>query len=285
MKYKYVLFGGSGFLGQNLQKFIHNKSLEAICLGSKQINLLDSNNSSKIKEYTSYENTIYIFFSALTPDKGKDINTFEKNIKMAKNFVENFDYTNLQSKKIIYISSDAVYPLNEENISLDTKPSPTDLYSSMHLTREIMFKEKFKKNLFILRPTLIYGYGDTHNSYGPNRFFTQMINEKKINIFGDGLDIRDHLYIDDFCKLVFSFSLSDKFGSFYLASGNSISYKELAEIFMKKFKNNLFEINKIEVDNHPTKRYFDINFLNNYFKFFPSDLDKNIDNYFKQINN
>ena len=71
-----------------------------------------------------------------------------------------FNYEDIDTKKIIYISSDAVYPLSEENINIDSLPTPTDLYSSMHLTREIMFKEKFN-NLIILRPTLIYGYGDT----------------------------------------------------------------------------------------------------------------------------
>ena len=45
-----------------------------------------------------------------------------------------------------------------------------------------------KKNLTILRPTLIYGFGDTHNSYGPNRFFNQIIEKREINIFGEGLD-------------------------------------------------------------------------------------------------
>ena len=282
MKYKYVLFGGSGFLGQNLQKFIQNKSLEAICLGSKQINLLDSNNSSKIKEYTSYENTIYIFFSALTPDKGKDINTFEKNIKMAKNFVENFDYTNLQSKKIIYISSDAVYPLNEENISLDTKPSPTDLYSSMHLTREIMFKEKYSDNLTIIRPTLIFGYGDTHNSYGPNRFFNQLMSDKEITIFGDGLDIRDHLYINDFCYLLNKVVKDKMYGIFNFASGNSISYYELANLFKNLFPE--ISIKKIPVNNKKTQRFFNVKKFLNEINFKFSNLEDSIIEYSKLLN-
>jgi len=38
----------------------------------------------------------------------------------------------------------------------------------MHLTREMILKNKFNKILCILRPTLIYGPGDSHNGYGPN---------------------------------------------------------------------------------------------------------------------
>ena len=110
----YVLFGGSGFLGTNFQYLLGSKKIEFKNIGSKEINLLDENNKEIIRENTKYKNTIYIFFSALTPDKGRDFLTFEKNIKMAKNFLENFNYEDIDTKKIIYISSDAVYPLSEE---------------------------------------------------------------------------------------------------------------------------------------------------------------------------
>ena len=109
---------------------------------------------------------------------------------MAENFLSVFNDEFSINNHIIYISSDAVYPLSIENIESDTYPSPTDLYSSMHLTREIMFKNVYKTNLTILRPTLIYGFGDTHNSYGPNRFFRQMLDKNEINIFGEGLDVK-----------------------------------------------------------------------------------------------
>ena len=278
----YVLFGGSGFLGTNFQYLLGSKKIEFKNIGSKEINLLDENNKEIIRENTKHKNTIYIFFSALTPDKGKDFLTFEKNIKMAKNFLENFNYEDIDTKKIIYISSDAVYPLSEENINIDSLPMPTDLYSSMHLTREIMFKEKFN-NLMILRPTLIYGYGDTHNSYGPNRFFSQMISEKKIKIFGKGQDLRDHLYIDDFCELLLKFSFLEKFGTYILASGNSISYLDLSNIFLKNFSNNLQEIIKIPVDNKPTRRCFDMSYLKNFFEFKFSSLENNIIKYYKKL--
>ena len=198
MTSKIILIGGSGFIGKKLSIFLKNQNLDCISTNSKELNLLDDNNSVKIKELSQNRNSTFIFLSALTPDKGKDINTFNLNIKMADLFLKNFDEENVESNHMIYISSDAVYPLFLENIDQESLPTPTDLYSSMHLTREIMFKSKFGKNLTILRPTLIYGFGDTHNSYGPNRFFKQMIEKNEIDIFGEGSDMRDHLYINDF---------------------------------------------------------------------------------------
>ena len=55
----------------------------------------------------------------------------------------------------------------------------------MHLTREIILRNKFKKILCILRPTLIYGMGDSHNGYGPNRFINLAVKNKSISIFGN----------------------------------------------------------------------------------------------------
>ena len=34
--------------------------------------------------------------------------------------------------------------------------------------------------LVIVRPTGVYGPGDTHNSYGPNRFISQIMNDGKL---------------------------------------------------------------------------------------------------------
>ena len=155
----------------------------------------------------------------------------------------------------------------------------------MHLTREIMFKSKFDKNLTILRPTLVYGFGDTHNSYGPNRFFKQLIDENIIKIFGEGSDIRDHLYINDLCSLIYSFADNQISGTYNLASGNSISYLELSEKFQNLFPKNVDEIIKIKVDNKPTRRFINIDLIQKLFNFKPTNLEESLLEYSKNIIN
>ena len=68
-----------------------------------------------------------------------------------------------------------------------------------------------------------------------------MMENKEINIFGEGLDVRDHLYIDDLCKLLLIFTQNKIYGTYNLATGNSISYKDLSNLFV----NNFSELNKI----------------------------------------
>ena len=130
----------------------------------------------------------------------------------------------------------------------------------------------------ILRPTLIYT-SDTHNSYGPNRFFSQMLSEKKSKF----LQRSRRINIDVFCELLLKFFSFEKNGTFILASGNSISYLDLSNIFLKNFSNNLQEIIKIPVDNKPTKRFFDMSYLKNSFEFKFSSLENNIIKYYKKL--
>lgn len=275
-----IIIGGSGFLGKNLTNLLKKQNQNISSLSSTDVNLIDINSKSKLKDLNNCENCVIIFLSALTPDKGKNIDTFNINIKMAENFLNVFDEKFKKSNHVIYISSDAVYPLSLVNIEFDTYPSPTDLYSSMHLTREIMFKNVFSSNLTIIRPTLIYGFGDTHNSYGPNRFFKQIIEKNEISIFGEGMDIRDHLYIKDLCNIIYKVIKNKIYGTLNLASGESISYLDLAKLFKQIFPQ--IKINKIPVNNKKTVRYFNMNPFFDSINYSVSKIENNILEYAKQ---
>ena len=50
--------------------------------------------------------------------------------------------------------------------------------------KEIMLK-KFLGHFCIIRPTLVYGPGDTHKGYGPNKFINLAL-KKRISLFGNG---------------------------------------------------------------------------------------------------
>lgn len=254
MKHKILIFGKNGFIAKELAIFYSNKSKKLKFISKKEIDLTSSKSSKNLKKI-DFMSTI-IFLSALTPDKGKDIDTFEKNISMIRNFF-NFFNTDFISH-FIYISSDAVYSLDKKNISEKTKPSPTDLYASMHLTREIFIKTKIHKNkLTILRPTLIYGKNDTHNSYGPNRLAKSTLQQNKINLFGNGEDERDHIFVKDFVAILDKIIEIKKFGTFNIATGKSISFIKIAKIIKRKIRPNV-KIQFIKNNGKITKRKFNI---------------------------
>ena len=230
MKKKLLIFGKKGFLAKELKILLLKKKIRHHFISSKEIDLTQISSAKKLLKFNELYNVV--FLSAITPDKGKDENIFLKNISMINNF---FKYFNLNSiNHFTYISSDAVYSMKEKIIDEETITAPDDLYGMMHLVREKICQSKITiQKLLILRPTIIYGKNDTHNSYGPNRFVRQLRDNKNIILFGKGLDVRDHVFVKDVVRIIKDFSILRISGVFNIASGKSYKFKEVAEKIMK----------------------------------------------------
>jgi nucleoside-diphosphate-sugar epimerase len=166
-------------------------------------------------------------------------------IYFPKNFINHF----------FYISSDAVYNINENIISEKTIPDPQDLYGLMHLTREKIIQTHLPSDkITILRPTGVYGKEDNHSSYGPNRFIKTALNDNEIFLFGSGKDLRNHLFIDDLIKMLFFFFKKKLPGIFCLASHKSFSFFYIANLIKKVLPGTLI---KYQPNNSKiTKRFF-----------------------------
>ena len=248
----YIL-GKNGFVAKEIKKYFKQKKEKGYFIGSEDIDLTQKKFKKKIN---IKPNSNIIFLSAITPDKGKDLFTFDKNLSMLINFINQVNLENIS--KFIYVSSDAIYSLKSQKISDTTKPNPDDLYGLMHFTRENILKKVIdSRKLLILRPTIIYGLGDTHNSYGPNRFINHLKKKQKIKLFGNGADIRDHLYIDDLIKIIYrSCHKKYLYGEFIVASQQSFTFIDVAKkiLFLKKKPQDLIEF--IRVNNKISKRFF-----------------------------
>ena len=272
-----LIFGRKGFIGKNFCNFLDKKKVMYKGYSSDEINLNDELSCLKLKNIKK-NNYIIIFFSALTPDKGKDEITLIKNLNMIKNFFTYFpkDFIN----HFFYMSSDAVYNIGKKIISEKTIPDPQDLYGLMHLTREKVVQTHLpKEKITILRPTGVYGKGDTHSSYGPNRFIKTALKNNEILLFGSGKDLRNHLFIDDLMVMIFFFLKRKITGIFCLASDNSCSFLHIAKAIKDflptviiKFQNNNSQV---------TKRYFkDLLFFNLNKKYRCSSIEDGLKKYF-----
>lgn len=221
-----VILGGSGFVGQALKSYLLSQNIEVLSVSSSDVDLSDSASVSTLQGMLNPEDCL-IILSALTPDKGRGIDTLMKNLRMIENVSAALADQSLA--QVIYCSSDAVYPLSFPVVTEDTPAAPTDLYGVMHRTREIMLESTVKSPLCIVRPTLIYGAEDSHNSYGPNRFRRQATSDQKINIGGEGEETRDHVLIDDVVKL-FSLIIQHRSeGVLNIATGKSLSFLQVAD--------------------------------------------------------
>jgi nucleoside-diphosphate-sugar epimerase len=168
-----------------------------------------------------------VFLACLTPDRGRGVAPFLKNLHMGANVCAALE--KLTPAHVVYFSSDAVYPLDGAPVAEQSCAQPADLYGAMHLAREIMVKSATRAPVAILRPTLVYGAADTHNAYGPNRLRRMAHKDGRIALFGEGEEMRDHIAVEDVAALALLVLRHQSSGTLNLATGRSITYGELAK--------------------------------------------------------
>lgn len=273
-----ILLGGGGFIGKKLGQQLEERNIQYISITRSDIDLLNPLSIDLLSEKITTEDSL-VFLSAITPDKGKGIDVFLKNIKMCTNVCIALE--KVMPKHVIYFSSDAVYSTDETNIFDTVNPNPKDLYGMMHFAREVMLKNTVKTDLAILRPTLIYGAEDTHNSYGPNRFRRMAQKEKNITLFGKGVELRDHVFVDDIVSLTVLTLLYGSVGHSVLATGQSTSFYDVAKKVSEQFNDDI-GITQLPQSMPVQHRHFDVTSI---FKSFPKFRFTSLDDGIKKTHN
>jgi len=127
--------------------------------------------------------------------------------------------------KFLQISTDEVYgSLGSKGYFTENTPlSPNSPYSASKASADLLVRAYYKTfglNVNITRCS---------NNYGPYQFPEKLIpliihnaiNGKKIPVYGDGLNIRDWLYVSDHCSAIDSVLHNGKIGEVYNIGGNN----------------------------------------------------------------
>jgi len=270
-----IVTGGCGFIGSEFVRLFHKKY---------KIHVVDSltyaGNKSNIKEcdVKLYENDI------------RDINSMEKIFEEVKpkyviNFaaeshVDNsiindlpFIETNVYGVGILlqlskkykidrfhHVSTDEVYGQIKEGSFKETdKFNPRNPYSASKASAEHLVQS------YYITHGLNIAISRGSNTFGPRQYpeklipvsLNKLFNKEKIPVYGQGLQIRDWLYVSDHAKGIEHILLNGKAGEAYNISGNKeIKNIELVKILIqnvnKQFKLGLSEKENIKfVDDRP----------------------------------
>lgn len=257
-----ILIGARGFIGGAVQRKLDAEAIPTLALGSADIDLLDAAASIHLAEALRPDDAV-VMLAALTPDKGRDIATLMKNLMMMQSVCAAIEKSGCAH--LIYFSSDAVYDSRTNRATEETPASPPDLYGAMHHTREIMARSLGHVPVLVLRPTVVYGLYDTHNSYGPNRFRRVAENDRRITLFGGGEETRDHIHVEDIAALTVRCLLHKSTGLLNAATGKSTSFRHVAEMVADQFTDGI-EIITTPRANPITHRHYDVT---NLIKAFP----------------
>jgi len=150
-------------------------------------------------------------------------------------------------KNIIAASSAAVYGKTQNlPISENQKTSPYSPYGESKLKMEQLiqvFSKKHNLNSIILRIFNVYGPGQSPEYAGViTKFLEKISKNEALEIFGDGLQTRDFVSVQDVVESIFC-AISEIKGKketiFNIASGKSVSINDLAKHMILISKKNL----------------------------------------------
>jgi len=134
-------------------------------------------------------------------------------------------------ERFLHISTDEVYGSIEEGSFVETDPlTPRSPYSAAKAGSDLIalaYHETYGLPVLVTR---------TSNNFGPNQFpekviplfVTNLLDGKKVPLYGDGLNIRDWCFVDDNCEAVQLVLEQGTVGEIYnIGAGNEITNKEL----------------------------------------------------------
>lgn len=224
-----VILGADGFIATHLQARCARRSVPVCAVSSREIDLTRGQSATQLAALLQPDDAL-VMTSFVPPDKGNDYRAVMANLRMVETVIGALERS--ACAHVVYLSSDVVYYADKLPLDEDSIREPTSLYALSHTAREMLFEAELRRlqiPLAVLRLTAVYGHGDTHNAYGPNRFVRSALAEGRIVLFGKGEERRSHVYIDDAVELIGRVIERRSSGTLNVAVRKAMSYLQIAE--------------------------------------------------------
>ncbi|OGH86556.1 MAG: dTDP-glucose 4,6-dehydratase, partial [Candidatus Magasanikbacteria bacterium RIFOXYB2_FULL_40_13] len=254
-----LICGGAGFMGSHFVKYILNKypdytvvNFDKLTYAGNLDNLKEIVDNPKYKfvkgdicdvdavDKAVKENEIDVIinYAAETHvDRSvmDPIAFLKTNIFGTYNLLEAVKKFNL--KKMIQISTDEVFGSVEDGLFSESSPfAPSSPYSAAKAGGDLLCHSYWTT---YQTPVVV-----THscNFYGPNQypekliplFVTNLLEGKKVPVYGDGKNVREWIYVDDHCDAIDAVLHKAEPGSMYnIGSGNEIENIEITKLILE----------------------------------------------------
>lgn len=256
---KFLVTGGAGFLGSHMCDLLLDRGARTLCIddlsNGKKENIihnfknknfkflkLDVNNFGKLKPvFTKFKPDYVMHYAAMVGVKRtseKPLEVFQ-DIEGIKNIAELSKRHHV--KKVLFTSSSEVYgePVKLPIAEDDTFNSkwPYGLVKVLGEQYFLAYHEKYGIPVTIVRFFNVYGprqdFGDS--GFVVSVFLKRALTKKPLEIYGDGEQTRDFVYVDDNVRLTLAAFLNDEVDGrpMNIGSGRSIRIIDLAEEIKK----------------------------------------------------
>ena len=257
---KILVTGGLGFIGSNfILKLLHDSDEYHITNVDAELYGSNIKNVSEIKDSVNYEfvkgnitnrhlmeeliskcDAVINFAAESFVDRSiSDPNSFlVSNIRGTFTIL---DIITKQKKRLVQISTDEVFgSLKSGTANEKSVFNPSSPYAATKAAAELLinsYSKTYNSDVIITRCT---------NNYGPRQYAEKLIPKtiilaklnKKIPVYGKGMNIRDWIHVDDHCNGVLTAFLKGKSGESYNISKNNeinnlVIVKKILELMNK----------------------------------------------------
>lgn len=252
MKNKSLVIGGSGFIGRNLCEYLLKKGdlvtsfdLEPPKDKVAGVNYINGSffDDEKLKEIVDNQDVIFHSISTINP--ANSVTDYMRGYE--KDFIQTiklFEFLKRTKTKVVFLSSGGtvygdveIMPITE---GMECKPK--NHYGNIKLCIENYIRTINKienSHHIIARISNPYGPGqDSNKGVGfIDAVIRNGISKNRVEIWGDGMVIRDYIYISDVCKMLYTLSVYEgREDVFNISSNCGETQIEIIEIAKKYFK-------------------------------------------------
>ncbi len=252
MPERVVVLGAGGFVGRSVVRRLAAEGVACVPLTRAEIDLLAEGAARKLTTLLRPPDGLVVI-AANVPARSPAM--LAQNVRMVEAVGDALAETPVAH--VVYVSSDAVYADDVDPVTETSCCQPSTLHGMMHATRELALRTSTRASLAVLRPSLLYGPGDPHNGYGPNRFRRLAARGEPIVLFGEGEELRDHVFIDDVAALACLVLAHRSRGVLNVATGVSVPFRKVAEMVASRAPTPV-EIRTTPRQNPIVHRHFDI---------------------------
>lgn len=268
-----LVTGAAGFVGSNICKVLLNKGYRVLgidcfynnypkwikefnlrnCYGNPYFTFLESNildsSITKLIEGLRIDSIIHLAdIPGVTTCSEINFDEYIKyNITATQRLLEAVKKKGI--KKLIYASSSTVYgDSGEISMTELQNPKPISLYGISKLAGETLchyYGKIYNIDIDIFRFFTIYG-PNQRPDMAFHRFIRNMLLGEEINVYGDGNQRRDFIYVEDICEIILK-AVSSRIEDEVINIGGGLSLsvnesiKIIEEVINKKAKVNYIE--------------------------------------------
>jgi UDP-glucose 4-epimerase len=263
---KVLITGGAGFIGVNLIEYLLEKTdwdisvldnfstsddgmLEQVIGDSVRVKVFNGDIREKEDILKAMEGCQYVVSLAaqagVLPSVEDPYFDMDLNIKGLINLLS--AAVELGAEKVVHASSNALLGEAELPLSEDTIPQPLAPYGASKLAGEgylSAWAASYGLNTVALRFSSVYGPKSIHKGSAIAKFIKQIMDDDQVEIWGDGSQTRDLVYVKDIANAIYLSLVTDlpnKYEVIHVGTGTEITIEEVFDTIYQKFLDRGYE--------------------------------------------